>query len=214
MIGRRLFLALAALSVLAVPAPAQEAPRLLILGDSLAAGDGLAPDDQLVPVLSRWLDRHGIQARIDNASLPGDTTAGGLARLGPELLDQADAVMVELGGNDILLEIPPAKAEANLDAILTRAGADGRPVLLAGIMARPTDPPAKQRAWAQLWPRLAERHDALLLENLYAPLIVLPPERQPEMIQPDGIHPTAKAVNLIVEDLGPKVAQLLSRITP
>ena len=65
MIGRRLFLALAALSVLAVPAPAQEAPRLLILGDSLAAGDGLAPDDQLVPVLSRWLDRHGIQARID-----------------------------------------------------------------------------------------------------------------------------------------------------
>lgn len=212
MTGWRILLTLAVLTLLSGPAPAQDPPRVLAIGDSLFAGDGLQPGEAILPVLSGWLAAQGIDATIDNAGVSGETTAGGLERLPVDRLNAADAVIVELGGNDMLMELPPAVAETNLDAILTRAGADGRPVLLVGIMARPTDPPAKQQAWAEIWPRLAERHDAVLMENLYAPLLALPLLKQLGALQRDGIHPSSAGVRAIVEGLGPRVAELLERV--
>ncbi|MBU3028574.1 arylesterase [Paracoccus sp. XHP0099] len=189
------------------PAP----PRLLALGDSLTGGSGLEPRDGLVPVLSDWLAARGRRVEILNAGEAGDTTSGGRDRI-DRLLDQnVDAVMVELGGNDMLMGLGPEQAEANLDAILSRAGANGRPVLLVGIQAPPGDA-AWRQAWAELWPRLAGQHEVVLLPDLYAPLVALPADELAQMLQRDGLHPSAKGVRLIVEALGPKVETLLGQL--
>lgn len=186
-------------------------PRLLAFGDSLTAGFGLPSDQGLVPVLSRWLADNGRSAKLVNAGLSGDTTYGGRIRIGWSILRGADAIMVELGGNDMLTGIPVSKSEANLDAILTRATANGRPVLLVGIQAPPGDPEWRQE-WADMWPRLADRHGVLLWSDLYAPISALPHHQRVSMLQSDGTHPSAAGVRLIVDALGPKVRDLLDAV--
>lgn len=202
-------LMLAALLAVATPAQAQM-PQVLAFGDSLTEGYGLTTRQGLVPVLEDWLARHGTPATISNAGLSGDTTYGGRVRIGWSLRRfGGDAVIVELGGNDMLMGFSPEKAEANLDAILTQAGASGRPVLLVGIQA-PQGPSEWRNAWARIWPRLAQRHDAYLLPDLYAPLAAAPKSVRPALLQADGVHPSAKGVRLIVEALGPCVQALIT----
>ncbi|MDP5307493.1 arylesterase [Paracoccus spongiarum] len=211
-IARRDVLMLGAMAALApcgagaaLPAP----PRLLAFGDSLTAGYGLAPDEGLVPVLSGWLAARGHPVRLLNAGLSGDSTYGGRVRIGWSLLRRPDAAIVALGGNDMLMGLAPEQAEANLDAILARATAGGRPVLLVGVRA---PDPARQPGWAAIWPRLAERHGTLLWPDLFAPLAALAPDRLAQALQPDGVHPTASGVRIIVEGLGPLVLRLLDRL--
>ena len=212
MTGRRAFLAsAAALALAGGPVSARPLPRILAFGDSLTAGYGLAAGEGLVPVLSDWLADHGQPARIVNGGLSGETTYGGRVRIGWSLRRGADAVMVELGGNDMLAGFPPAQAEANLDAILTRAGAGGRPVLLVGIRS-PARDRATQQEWAAIWPRLARRHGTLLWPDLYAPIAALAPVRRGAMLQADGLHPSAAGVRLIVQALGPSVLALIARL--
>lgn len=214
MIARRELIALGAAAVIAGPASGahpQPQPRLLAFGDSLTGGFGLAKGEGLVPVLSDWLTAHDRPAHLVDAGLSGDTTYGGRVRIGWSLRSRPDAVIVALGGNDMLMGISPAQAEANLDAILTRAGAGGRPVLLAGIRA-PRGTAALRDAWAAIWPRLAARHDAVLWPDLYAPLAARPPAERDHLLLPDGLHPSARGVRLMVEGLGPAVALLLARV--
>ena len=209
MMRRRGFLAGAALWPIAAPA-ATEAPRIIAFGDSLTEGFGLPRDQGLVPVLQGWLAARQTPARIVNHGLSGDTTWGGRVRIRWALRDGGDAVIVALGGNDMLLGWSPERAEANLDAILTRAGQGGRPVLLVGIHAPGRDRDKRAR-WAAIWPRLAERHGALLLPDLYAPLAAIPrPQRGPYLLR-DGIHPSARGVRLLVDHLGPSVQDLIAR---
>lgn len=195
---------------LALALPALAEPRVVIFGDSLTEGFGLPPEDGLVPALDRWLEAQGQGAHLVNAGLSGDTTYGGRVRIGAALRRGADAVVVELGGNDLLGGFEPAATEANLDAILTRAGRDRmgrpRPVLLVGI-AVPGHPKAAQ--WAEIWPRLAARHDALLLADLYAPITGAADPFA--LLQPDRLHPNAQGVEKLVEHLGPKLLELLDK---
>lgn len=209
MIGRRRFLAGAALWPLA--AQAQTAPRILAFGDSLTQGYGLPRSKGLVPVLQGWLAARQTPAQLVNSGLSGDTTYGGRVRIRWALRGGADAVIVQLGGNDMLLGWSSAKAEANLDAILTAAGAGGRPLLLVGIHA-PGRRQAWRRGWAEIWPRLAARHDALLLPDLYAPLAAIPAKDRAPYLLSDGIHPSAKGVDLLVDHLGPSVQALIARV--
>lgn len=197
--------------VLILPAAAAEPPRVVAFGDSLTAGYGLARDKGLVPQLAVWLARNGTPAVLVNQGLSGDTTYGGRARLGFSLRGGADAVIVELGGNDMLLGWSPERAEQNLDAILSRASAGGRPVLLVGIHAPGRRQEWRQR-WAAIWPRLAERHGAVLLPDLYAPLSAIPRQKRAEYLLADGIHPSSKGVELLVDHLGPQVQKLIERI--
>lgn len=186
--------------------------RLLAFGDSLTAGYGLAEDQGLVPRLQKWLDDRGHDVAVLNAGISGDTTAGGRARIAQTLASAApDAVIVELGGNDLLFNLGVAGAEDNLDAILGAAGQGGRPVLLVGI-AKPDRDEARRRAWAELWPRLAKRHGTLLYENLYAPLVTLPKAELSQMLQDDRVHASAAGVDLVVEALGPRVEELLNQV--
>lgn len=208
---RRHLLAAAAAATLVRPAQAQALPRILCFGDSLTAGFGLGRTEGLVPQLSSWLAAAGRPADLIDAGLSGDTTYGGRVRIEVSMRrHRPDAVMVELGGNDMLRRWQPADAEANLDAILQTAGSGGRPLLLVGIHA-PAGQPEWRRAWSQIWPRLAERHGALLLQDLYAPLAQVPaPDRAPLLLR-DGVHPSAQGVSLIVQHLGPVAAQLVER---
>lgn len=210
---RRHLLAAAAAATLVRPAQAQALPRILCFGDSLTAGFGLGRTEGLVPQLSSWLATAGRPADLIDAGLSGDTTYGGRVRIEVSMRrHRPDAVMVELGGNDMLRRWQPADAEANLDAILQTAGSGGRPLLLVGIHA-PAGQPKWRRAWSQIWPRLAERHGALLLQDLYAPLAQVPaPDRAPLLLR-DGVHPSAQGVSLIVQHLGPVAAQLVERAT-
>ncbi|MCG6111412.1 MAG: arylesterase [Paracoccus sp.] len=209
---RRSLLAAAAALPLARPARAQSLPRILCFGDSLTAGYGLARSEGLVPQLSAWLAAAGRPADLIDGGLSGDTTYGGRVRLPVSMRrHRPDAVIVELGGNDMLRRWQPAQAEENLDAILTTARSGGRPALLVGIHA-PAGDPEWRRAWGRMWPRLAERHGTLLLQDLYAPLAQVPAAQRAPLLLRDGVHPSAEGVRVLVQHLGPVAAQLVAQL--
>jgi acyl-CoA thioesterase-1 len=194
-------------------APLSAAPlRILAFGDSLTEGLGLSNDDGLVPQLQDWLRARGHDVVVLNGGLSGDTTAGGRVRISFSLArNKPDAVIVELGGNDLLLGFSPESAEHNLDSILAQAGAGDKPLLLVGIALPKQDEPLRSN-WAAIWPRLATRHNALVYPNLYQPLYDQPGENgYLALLQKDHIHASAKGVALIVESLGPTVETLIAR---
>lgn len=198
-------------------APTLAAPvTVLALGDSLTQGYGLPPEDGLVPQLGRWLAAHGTEAELINAGVSGDTTAGGRARVEWSLTPEVGAVIVALGGNDLLRGLAPEEARANLDAILTTVGARGLPVLLVGLKAPGNYGAAYQADFDAIWPDLAAKHGALLLPDLLAPIAALPPETRAAegLMQGDNIHPSAKGVAMVVEALGPKVQELVAKAAP
>lgn len=208
MIGRRGLLAGAGAMALAGASPPRS--RVLAFGDSLFAGYGLPRGAGMVPQLQAWLDRNGPPVQMIQAALSGDTTYGGRARIGLSLRrHRPDAVVVALGGNDMLLGWAAARAEANLDAILERAGQGGRPLLLVGLNPIPGEP-AWRQAWRAIWPRLAERHGAVLLPSLYAPIAALPKVEHRNYLLGDGVHPNAAGIRLMAAALGPKVRQMLA----
>lgn len=215
--GKRLALAAAVVFTLNVAFSAAEAAswRIASLGDSLTQGYGLAPEDGLVPQLEAWLRARGHDVTILNAGVSGDTTAGGLSRLDWTLADRPDAMIVTLGGNDLLRGLDPAVSRANLDAILTRLGTEGIPALLVGLPAPGNYGPEYQSDFAAMYPDLAALHDALLLPDLLAPIgarLDAGADRS-TLMQPDGIHPNPDGVALEVEALGPRVEDLIARLT-
>ncbi|MFI0396229.1 GDSL-type esterase/lipase family protein [Paracoccus jiaweipingae] len=215
MFARRRFLggALAAAGLAALPAlAARPAPRVVMLGDSLTAGFGLPPGQGLVAQLHRWLAARGHRARLIDAGLSGDTSYGGRVRAAWLLDRTADAVVVELGANDMLMGWPVSRTEANLDAILTRAGKGGRPVLLVGIHPHPRVSATAKRDWIALWPRLAARHGALLLPDIYAPIRSASPTRRQTLLQRDGLHASVRGTAAMVDLLGPEMVALLDRV--
>ena len=202
--------------VLAIPAATgAQAQQITIaaLGDSLTQGYGLVPEEGFVPALQRYLDDAGADALVLNAGVSGDTTAGGAARIDWTLTDEVDAVIVALGGNDVLRGLPPEQARANLDAILTKVVAKGLPVLLVGIDAPPNFGADYEAAFEAIYPELAAKHGALLFSNFLKGLadlgdlgLVLR-----EHMQGDGIHPDASGVELVVQAMGPSVLELSKR---
>ena len=189
----------------AVPAAADEM-RVLALGDSLTAGYGLPAADGFVAQLQAALDAKGLDVRIVDAGVSGDTTAGGLARLDWILADGADAVIVELGANDALRGTDPASSRSNLDSILGALGERGSPVLLAG-MAAPRNLGAEYVvAFDGMYPELADTHGAILY-----PFFLDGVAGVPSLNQADGIHPNAEGIAVIVERILPYVLRLLDR---
>jgi acyl-CoA thioesterase-1 len=192
-----------------------EVPEIVALGDSLTAGYGLPEGDGLVPQLQAWLEAQGVEARLVNAGVSGDTTAGGRARLDWSLTPETDALIVTLGGNDMLRGIAPAEARENLDAILAEATERGLPVLLVGVKAAANYGPDYQAAFDAIFPELAAQYGAALVADFFAPLgAASDPAVLGRLMQADGIHPTAEGVARIVEVLGPEVAALAARAAP
>ena len=182
------------------------------LGDSLTQGFGLPPDDGFVPQLQAWLDAQGADVRMINAGVSGDTTAGGLSRIEWTLTPDVDALIVALGGNDLLRGIDPAASRANLSGILQVAEARSLPVLLVGMEAPSNYGAEYKAAFDGMYSELAEEFGALYHENFLGALLD-GNDRQTalaELMQGDAIHPNAAGVELIVGDIGPRVVELVA----
>jgi len=182
----------------AEPAPIPTGPerRILAFGDSLFAGYGLEDDQGYPEVLQAALRRRGINAQVIDAGVSGDTTAAGRQRLGFVLDSQPsppDLAIVELGGNDLLRGISPAETRENLAAILTELQQRRIPVLLMGMRAPPNLGAAYVADFDGLYPALAREFGAALV-----PFLLEPVYDNPELIQPDRIHPTAEGIEAMV----------------
>ena len=197
----------------AAASPAAAEVTVAALGDSLTQGYGLPPDEGFVPQLEAWLAARGAEARVINAGVSGDTTAGGLSRVGWTLTPEVDAMIVALGGNDLLRGIDPAESRANLDGILAAADAAGVEVLLVGMEAPGNYGAEYKAAFDGMYEDLAGRWDVPLADNFLGALTALPDREAAirDYLQPDGIHPNAAGVDLIVEALGPAVLDLVER---
>ncbi|SFA71190.1 acyl-CoA thioesterase-1 [Poseidonocella pacifica] len=197
------------LAIWGVAATAEEVD-LLAFGDSLTAGYGLIETEGFVPQLRDWLAAQGHEVRVVNAGVSGDTTAGGAARIGWSLTPEIDAMILTLGGNDLLRGIDPAVTRANLDTILSEAEAHGVSVLVVGLRAPDNYGPEYKTAFDAIYPDLAEDYGALYEPSFFAGLGEDDPREARQYFQPDGIHPNADGVRRIIEALGPRVIGLIT----
>ena len=170
--------------------------RILAFGDSLFAGYGLDPAQSYPARLEAALRAKGVNAKIANAGVSGDTSAAGLQRLAFTLDAQdkkPDLFILELGGNDLLRGLSPEETKANLGQMLGELKKRGIPVLLMGMRAPPNYGPEYQAQFDALYAGLAKEHGAGLipfwLEDIY---------REPELFQSDKIHPTAEGIERLV----------------
>jgi acyl-CoA thioesterase-1 len=179
-------------------------PVILDFGDSLTAGYGL-PAGQAFPArLEAWLHQQGIEARVVNAGVSGDTTAGGLARLDWALADKPDLVMLALGANDALRGIEPSAVRENLDKMIRKIEVSGAKLLLLGMLAPPNWGEEYRHAFDQIFPELARIHHLPLY-----PFFLEGVAMKPELNQPDGLHPNERGVSVLVDRIAPVVARLL-----
>ena len=189
-----------ALFMFTATAEAGERPVVLALGDSLTAGYGLPPGKAFPEQLQAALGEHGIDAKVINGGVSGDTSAGGLARLDWLLGEHPDLVIVELGANDGLRGLDPAITRDNLDRIIARISETGARVLLAGMVAPPNLGTDYGEKFASLYPALAQKHG-----TAFYPFFLDGVAMDPALNQEDGIHPTAEGVAVIVGKMLPVV---------
>jgi len=197
--------ALLALTVLCVPAGWSAGQTIVVVGDSLSSGYGLTAEQSWVAMLTERLESEAYGYEVVNASIAGDTSAGGLARL-PRLLAAHDPalVVIELGGNDGLRGQPVETLRANLARMIELSQQHGARVLLAGMQIPPNYGPAYTRALASVYPELAARFDVPLVGFLLDGVAL-----HPELMQADGIHPNAAGQKIVFANVWPVLADLL-----
>ena len=185
--------------------PALAAPvKILALGSSLTQGYGLPPGTEFTVQLQAALKQAGIDATVINAGVSADTSAGGLARLDWSLADHPDAVILELGSNDMLRGTPPSETEKNLRAILDKLKSAHVKVLLTGMHAQRNLGADYVRQFDGIYPRLAKDYDVL-----FYPFFLDGVALNPKLNQADGMHPNPAGVKIIVARILPLVKQLV-----
>jgi len=200
------FVQLLALALFAFAAPADaKTLRLVALGDSLTAGYGLPPGQAFPEVLQRVLSAKGFDVEVVNAGVSGETAEDGLARFDWSVPAGTDALIVELGANDMLRGLPPSGAKAALSAILDKAKAAHIATLLTGMRAAPNMGSAYQRQFDAIYPDLAKAYGV----DLY-PFFLDGVAADPKLNQRDGLHPTREGVEMIVASILPAVERLLA----
>ncbi len=192
---------------IAITAAHAETPvKVVAFGDSLTAGLGLPANEGFVPRLQAALAAKGVAAVIANAGVSGDTASGALGRLDWSVPDGTDAVILEIGANDMLRGIKPQVTRGALDTILQRLTDRHIAVLLCGMRAAPNLGPDFARSFESIYPELAAKYGALVypffLDGVAADL---------GLLQKDGLHPNAAGVDVIVARILPKVEELVAR---
>ncbi len=195
-------------AAVAEPDTERAATVVVFLGDSLTAGLGLAAGDALpAQIEARWT-ADGFDAQAINAGVSGDTTANGLARFDWSVTSaQPDLVVIALGANDYLLGLPAAQARANLSAILDKAHDAGIDSVLVGLSPRGAVVDGSRDAeFADIYPELAQLYAVPLFPDLMEGVA-----DHPDLLQPDGLHPTAEGVRIIADRLAPYLEPMLNR---
>lgn len=203
----------AAVCLCTVSAVHAEPVEVIALGDSLTAGYGLIDQNGFVPKMRIWLEERGFDVRLVNAGVSGDTTAGGLSRVEWSLSPATEALIVALGGNDLLRGLDPSVSRANLEGILKVAQDKGLDVLIVGMEAPGNYGPEYKAEFDAMYPELADAYGALYFPRFFEGLYVVgsTPAELRDVMQMDGIHPNAEGVDLIVGAMGPDVAELVER---
>jgi len=190
--------------IAAAPKPAPKPLVVTVLGDSITAGLGLPARDAVPAQLQAALARRGVSAIVRAAGVSGDTSGGGLARVGFSVANDTRVCVVALGGNDLLQGVEPAQTKANLRGVLQKLKARGIGVVLVGVGAPPTIGAAYAREFNAVYPSLAREFSAPLYPNILAGVGGVP-----ALMQRDGIHPNASGARRIGEALAPIVAKAL-----
>ena len=202
------FLVMILAALTAAPVFAQNKTLQIVgFGDSLMAGYQLAPAESYTAQLEAALKAKGLNVAINNAGVSGDTSSGGLGRIDWSVPDGTDGVILELGANDALRGIAPEQTEKNLDAMITRLKARNIAIYLVGIMAPPNMGSDYAQKFNPIYERLAKKH-ALPLYPFFLDGVA----GDPALNQPDGIHPNARGVAVVVGRILPAVETLLYRV--
>ncbi|MFG1282099.1 arylesterase [Xanthobacter autotrophicus] len=181
--------------------------RIVAFGDSLTAGYGLPASAAFPARLEAALKAKGLDVRVENAGVSGETASQGLARLDWSIGEGTDAVIVELGANDMLRGLNPATTRAALTEIVQRLRARGITVLLAGMKAAPNLGKPYQETFDAIFPELAAAEGVLLY-----PFFLDGVAGDRSLIQPDGLHPNAEGVRRIVSGILPKAEELVAQV--
>jgi len=187
------------------PAPADAAPRIVFLGDSLTAGLGVAAAEAYPAVVQQRVRDAGLPHEVVNAGVSGDTSAGGLRRLGWSLKGRVEVLVVAIGANDGLRGLAPRDLEANLATIIERAQARGTAVLLAGMEAPPNFGASYTSQFRAVYPAVAKRYEVPLLPFLLAGVAGVP-----SLNQADGIHPNPQGHRIIADLMWGQLKPLLT----
>ncbi|WP_299424616.1 arylesterase [uncultured Shimia sp.] len=201
--------------ILVVPVTARSAlaePAVIAaLGDSLTHGYGVPQGEGFVPQLEGWLRAQGLDVIVQNSGVSGDTTQGGLSRVGWTLGPEVDAMIVTLGGNDALRGIDPAVSKANLAGIVEAGQVADVDVLLIGVEAPMNFGADYKQAFDGMYGELAAQYDVALAPDFFEAIRDLPADELRALMQADGIHPNVQGVARIVPVLGPFVQSLVER---
>lgn len=185
-----------------------EAPlKIVAFGDSLTAGYGLQAKDAFPAKLERALQAKGMRVEIENAGVSGDTSSGGLSRLEWSIPEGTDAVILELGANDMLRGVDPSVTKKSLDAILAKLKERNIVVLLCGMRAAPNLGEQFVEAFDKLYEDLAKKYD-----TVFYPFFLEGVAAQAKLALRDGIHPNAAGVDTIVTNILPKAEELIARL--
>ena len=202
---RRVLTAFFLLAVQWAPAASSAEETIVVVGDSLSSGYGLTAEQSWVSMLEQRLDEQGYGYEVVNASISGDTTAGGLARL-PALLESHSPaiIVIELGGNDGLRGLPMASMRGNLGKMIEMSLASDAQVVLAGMQIPPNYGPAYTEAFANVYTELAAEHEVPLVSFLMEGVAL-----DAQLMQGDRIHPNAQGQVVMFENVWRVLEDLL-----
>jgi len=187
---------------------ANETHTLLVFGDSLSAAYNMREEQGWVALLEEKMAQNDLPVAVVNGSVSGETTAGGLARL-PAMLDSysPDIVILQLGGNDGLRGLPLGQMRSNLACMIEEIQSSDATILLAGIQIPPNYGPRYTEPFFATFGGLAKEYDLALV-----PFLIDGIPQQPELMQPDGIHPRAAAQHMIIENVWPSLLTIIEKV--
>jgi acyl-CoA thioesterase-1 len=190
---------------LAVPQIRTDRPKIVAFGDSLTAGFGLTENESYPYLLQQKLNADGFDYEVVNAGVSGETSLGGLERIDWVLgMDNVKILVLELGANDLLRGVPPAKMRSNLEQIIQKAQAKNVKVLLCGMFAPPTMGAAYQREFNAAFPDLAHQY-----KTAFVPFVLENVALHKELNQADGIHPNADGEKDMTENVYKELRKML-----
>ncbi|MGH9946292.1 MAG: arylesterase [Pyrinomonadaceae bacterium] len=192
---------------LVLPKNVSASPKIIAFGDSLTAGFGLEENQSYPYLLQQRLNAEGFDYEVINAGVSGDTSLGGLERIDWTLENENVKILIlELGANDLLRGLPPAKMKENLDKIIEKTKAKNVMVLFCGMLAPPSAGADYQRDFSDAFPDLAEKHKVA-----YLPFLLDKIALNKDLNQADGIHPNPEGTRLMTENIYRELKPLLTR---